>query len=66
MLPIYVSIIDMVSASGACRLSRVVAQVAPYLRNDHRKFQEVAIAFAMPSCPIRRIVVPKGELFCIT
>jgi hypothetical protein len=28
MLPKRVSIIDMVSASSACRLSRVVAQVA--------------------------------------
>jgi hypothetical protein len=36
------------------------------LHERHRKFQEVVTAFAMPSCPIRRIVAPKGELFCIT
>jgi hypothetical protein len=29
MLPDYVSIIDIVPASGACRSGRVVAQVAP-------------------------------------
>jgi hypothetical protein len=34
MLPDYVSIIDMVPASSACRLGRVVAQVARPARND--------------------------------
>jgi carbonic anhydrase len=36
------------------------------LHERHGKFQEVVTAFAMPSCPIRRIVAPKGEQFCIT
>jgi CBS domain-containing protein len=54
MLPDYVSIIDMVPASSACRSCRVVAQVAP-LRAQRRdsQFQEPVIAFcdAVPTDP---------------
>ena len=67
MLPKRVSIIDMVSASNACRLSRGDAQVFRSPRNDAlREFKNLSLLFAMPSDAIRRIVATKGELFCIT
>jgi Aldehyde dehydrogenase family len=49
--------------AGRQRCARVASIGA---QRRHRKFQEVVIAFAMPSRLIRRIVVPRGELFCIT
>jgi CBS domain-containing protein len=57
MLPKRVSIIDMVSASNACRLSRFDAQVFRSPRNDAlREFKNPSLLFAMPSGPIRRIL----------
>jgi hypothetical protein len=56
MLPKRVSIIDMVSASNACRLSRVDAQVALSPRNDAiREFKNLIIAF-LRCRPTRSVV----------
>jgi hypothetical protein len=65
MLPDYVSIIDMVPASSACRLGRV-AQVAPSRARRHRKFQELVIAFCDAVLPDPAYSRTEGELFCIT
>jgi hypothetical protein len=36
-------------------------------RNDAlREFKMLSLPFSMPSRAIRRIIAPKGELFCIT
>jgi hypothetical protein len=63
MLPKRVSIIDMVSASNACRLSRFDAQVFRSPRNDAlREFKNPSLLFAMPSGPIRRILGQGGTV----
>jgi hypothetical protein len=67
MLPKRVSIIDKVSASSACRLSRVAARVAPSRRNDAlRKFKNFSLLFCDADRPDPSYNRIQGELFCIT
>jgi hypothetical protein len=66
MLPDYVSIIDMVPASSACRLGRVVAQVARPARNDAIAISRTCHCFCDAALPDPSYSRAKGELFCIT